>query len=142
MSITTNYKRKDWSNLLLVMLAKIALPFCGTMIIFFIFVSPMFELFPEVTSILVDDNFVVELRDTLFGKGYNINAILVYWILTISGGILLPIIFLFFVMIKLLDLRAWVTHKIKLKDLDFFWNGILFRETKLGKKFNKKTTKL
>lgn len=137
MCLTSNYNRKEWSTMSLIVLAKVVLPFCGVFFILLTFVLPMFDVMVDAIPILTDEEFVVEFRDILWDKGFNLNTILAYYVLTVAGGIVLPLLFMVFSMMKLLDFGSWMTQKLKVKDFELFWKGVSLKETRLGKKFAK-----
>ena len=98
----------------------------------------MIEVMPTVIEILTQDELVVEIRDTLMAEGFNQNTIIVYYIFTVSGGIVIPFFISIFTLFKLFDLGNWICKNIKLKDMSMFWNGIPTIETETYKRLNKK----
>ncbi len=133
MKITTNYNRKNWMTLSLQLIVQLILPFCGIMFIYYTLFFPMLEVMPTVISILTEEELVVEIRDTLWNEGFNLNTILLYYIFTVAGGIVIPVIILIWSMGRLLSLGSWCAKSLKQEDPKLFWNGVPFRETRLGK---------
>lgn len=135
MSITSNYTRKDWSSLGLILSIKMILPFTFTLFIVFLLIMPMVNMLNDTTPYLTNDEFVTTMRDELLEKGYDLDQILVYYIFTISGSILIPFFIMIFIMNHTLSLGHWICNKwIPLKDCKMFWDGVPTSETKWGKK--------
>lgn len=139
MSLTSNYTRKDWSEVGLAFSVSLVLPFIFTLFILFDFLLPLIDMMPDVVPYFVDDEFVVNIRDGLLEKGYGMNEILVYYIFTVSGALVIPIIILLFLMNKSLALGYWAYKKWFPcnKDCTIFWNGIPTSETKWGKRLKR-----
>lgn len=121
-------------------IVSLALPFIFIMFIVQQLVLPMVYVFVDFTPFLTNDVFVTSIRDTLLIKGYSMGEILLYYIFTVSGGVIIPIIIMIFLTQQFLALGAWINGKIiPYKSLTVFWNGIPTSETKLYKRINKES---
>jgi hypothetical protein len=124
MSLTTNYDRKDWIDFSLKLLVEIILPACGVLFILFTLVLPMIEVMSSVIPILTEDWVVEHIRDVAIDDGNNISTVLLYYVFTLSGGVLIPIFILLWSMSRLFDLGSWVMKNVTSNKLIIFRNGV------------------
>ena len=119
-----NWTRKDWIGKTLQIILQLVIPLLVTMLVMYVLFLPMVEVLKDALPILVEEEFLRDMRDTLLEKGYEIDKIMLYMIFTYSGGVLLPTLILIWIMGKMFDFGNWLAKKIKVSDPIIYWNGV------------------
>lgn len=142
MSITSTATRSDWCGVINYFLIALTIPFLLTLIVMFFLFLPMVSIMSGFMPILADDVLIVQIRDDLLVKGFDIGTILIYYIFTLSGGVVISLFILLGVMSQSMSLGKWVANRIKLPEtITVFWNGVPTTETKYGRFFKSKKNK-
>ena len=134
MRLTSNYSRKDWTGLSLHLLVSAILPGCFFLFLFFNTTMVFVYMLPDSTPYLTNEEFILEIRDGLLEKGYYLDTILVFYIFTVSGPIIITLVAGFWLWQKSMELGQWIVKKWIHYNPKFelFWDGVPLDQTKWG----------
>ena len=116
------WNRKDWIGVSLKILLFI-LPLSVTLAVLFLLFMPMADMIEIGLLFFADESKIVEFRDVALYEGFSYGQILFYYMFTLAGGILIPVLILFWIMFSMLRFGDWMAKKIIISDPIIYFKG-------------------
>jgi len=117
------WNRKDWIGLSLKLILHIILPLSVTLAVLFLLFMPMADMIEIGLLFFADESKIVEFRDVALYEGFSYGQILFYYMFTLAGGILIPVLILFWIMFSMLRFGDWMAKKIIISDPIIYFKG-------------------